>query len=64
MLLQHLFIFVKGIVDFKIHFDMFYGIQDVGVFVCSIFNFDIFQSNRCCLSVIHWRLKGYTKEHA
>jgi len=22
----------------------------------SIFNFDIFQSNRCCLSVIHWRL--------
>jgi len=28
------------------------GIQDVGVFVCfhSIFNFDIFWSNRCCLS--------------
>jgi len=32
------------------------GIQDVGVCFHGIFNFDIFQSNRCCLSVIHWRL--------
>jgi len=28
------------------------GIQDEGVCFHSIFNFDIFRSNRCCLSVI------------
>jgi len=45
---------IKGIVGFEINvwyvLSYLKGIQDVGVF--SIFNFDIFRSNRFCLSVI------------
>jgi len=59
---------VKGIVHFEINvlYVLAYlkGIQDVGVCFHSIFYFDIFQLNRCCLSVIHWRLRGSTKKHA
>jgi len=48
---------IKGIVHFEINFRYVLaylkGIQDVGVFCFhSIFNFDIFRSNRCCLLVI------------
>jgi len=48
---------IKGIVHFEINlwYVLAYlkGIQDVGVFVSAVFfNFDIFRSNRSCLSVI------------
>jgi len=49
---------VKGIVHFEINFwyvlSYLKGIQDGGVFVSTIevFNFDIFRSNRSCLSFI------------
>jgi len=48
---------LKGIVHFEINFwyvlAYLKDIQDVGVFFFhSIFNFDIFRSNRSCLSVI------------
>jgi len=47
----------KGIVHFEINFwyvlAYLKGIQDVGVFVSTVFfHFNIFWSNRCCLSVI------------
>jgi len=47
----------KWIVHFEIHFGYVLaylkGIQYVGVFVSAVvFNFDIFRSNRSCLSVI------------
>jgi len=49
---------IKGIVHFEINFwyvlSYLKGIQDVAVIVSmhSVFNFDIFRSNRSCLSVI------------
>jgi len=48
---------IKGIVHFETNFwyvlSYLKGFQDVGVFVSLfIFNFDIFRSNRCCLSFI------------
>jgi len=59
---------LKGIVHFEIHFlyvSAYLKGVDVGVrcrFLCfhSVFNFDIFLSNRCCLSVIHWGFRGST----
>jgi len=48
---------IKGIVHFEFNFwyvlAYLKGIQDIGDFCFrSIFNFDIFRSNRSCLSVI------------
>jgi len=47
---------LKGIVDFEITvwyvLSYLKGIQDVGVCFRRSFNFDIFRSNRSCLSVI------------
>jgi len=60
----------KGIVNFEIIFwyvlAYLKDIQDVGVFVSAVvFNFDIFKSNRSCLSVIEWEVYGHhLKEHA
>jgi len=40
--------------------------QDVGVFVSTVFSILTFFSQTVggCLSVIHWRLRGSNKEHA